>query len=295
MHGSDIPHCDLLKKKHDKPFFVGIGLYAPHFPNYCPEKYFDLYDRDNLVPPPYKADDLDDLPPEVRQAKTARGRIHRHLEKIDAVKDAIHGYLACISYADAMLGRLLDALDSGPNAKNTIMVLWSDHGYHHGEKQDWGKHTLWERTSNVPFMWAGPGIASGEKIGASASLIDMFPTLVELCDVSDDQMRDGVSLASVLRNPTKARDRDVYLPGMKPNEYTIMNQDWRYIHYADGSEELYNTKQDPNEWENLAGNPGFEDAKKRLMMSAPETFAPPLNKKAYNLVLHGQHFNWETK
>ena len=231
----------------------------------------------------------------MRQAKTARGRIHRHLEKIGAVKDAIHGYLACISYADAMLGRLLDVLDSGPNAKNTIVVLWSDHGYHHGEKQDWGKHTLWERTSNVPFMWAGPGIASGEKIEASASLIDMFPTLVELCGVKDGQKRDGVSMASVLRNPSKARNRDVYLPGMKPNEYAIMNQNWRYIHYADGTEELYNTKQDPHEWENLAGDPGFEDTKERLMKSAPETFAPPLNKKAYNLVLHGQHFNWETK
>ena len=287
--------ANLLKQKHDKPFFVGVGLYAPHFPNFCPAKYFDLYDRDKLVPPPYKKGDLDDLPPKVRKAKTGRGRIHEHLEEIDAVKDAIHGYLACISYADAMLGRLLDALAEGPNAKNTIVVLWSDHGYHHGEKMDWGKHTLWERTSNVPFIWAGPGVAKNEKIEASASLIDMFPTLVELAGVEDGQARDGVSLASILKNPAAAKDRDVFLPGMRPNEYAIMNQDWRYIRYEDGTEELYDVKQDPNEWENLAGNPEMKDVKKRLAASAPKTFAEPIKNSAYKLEAEGESFRWESK
>lgn len=287
--------CKLLKKEHDRPFFVGIGLYAPHFPNYCPAKYFDLYDRNKIVPPDYKADDLDDLPEAIRRAKTARGRIHKHLEKINAVRDAIHGYLACISYADAMLGRLLDALESGPSAGNTIIVLWSDHGYHHGEKFDWGKHTLWERTSNVPFMWAGPGIARGTKIDATASLIDIFPTLTELCDVKDGQARDGVSLASMLKDPASARDRDVLLPGMEPNAYAIMNQNWRYIRYADDTEELYNVKQDPNEWNNLAGDPEFAGVKKRLRSSAPGTFAPPLQKAQFKMILEGTSFHWEPR
>jgi arylsulfatase A-like enzyme len=287
--------CGLLRKKHEKPFFVGVGLYTPHFPNFCPAKYFDLYDRDKLVPPAYKADDLDDLPPAVRKAKTARGRIHKHLEQIDAVQDAIHGYLACVSYADAMFGRLLDALAEGPNAGNTIVVLWSDHGYHHGEKFDWGKHTLWERTSNVPFMWAGPGIARGEKIEASASLIDMFPTLVELCGVSDGQERDGVSLAPVLANPAKAKDRDVFLPGMKPEEYAVINQDWRYIRYADGTEELYNVRQDPHEWDNLAGNPECDQVKERLRASAPKTFAAPVESNRFKLVTEGERYHWEPK
>ncbi|MEL6109066.1 MAG: sulfatase-like hydrolase/transferase, partial [Planctomycetota bacterium] len=127
---------DKLKQTHDKPFFLGVGIYAPHFPNYCPQKYFDLYDSDQIDLPPYKEDDLSDLPPKIKKMKTARSRIHQKLESLDAVDDAIHGYLACISYADAMMGRVLDALEASPYADNTIVVLWSDHGYHHGEKGD---------------------------------------------------------------------------------------------------------------------------------------------------------------
>lgn len=287
--------CEVLRKEHDKPFFLGVGLYTPHFPNYAPAKYFDLYDLKKIKVPPYKADDLDDLPEKVRRAKTARGRIHQHLEEIGAVQDAIHGYLACVSYADAMLGRVLDALQSGPHAENTIIVFWSDHGYHHGEKRDWGKHTLWERTSNVPFIWAGPGIAQDKTVDASVSLIDMFPTLVALCHLQDKQKLDGVSLVSVLKDPATAKDRDVLLPGLKPKEYAIMNQDWRYIHYADGSEELYDVRKDPNEWDNLASKEELNGIKEKLRTSAPTTFAPPVKKKDYKLVLDGDSFHWKKK
>lgn len=288
--------CDLLKKKHDKPFFVAVGLYTPHFPNFCPAKYFDLYDRDKLIPPPYKKDDLDDLPPAVRRAKTGRSRIHKHLEKIGAVEDAIHGYLACVSYADAMLGRVLDAVESGPNAENTIVILWSDHGYHHGEKFHWGKHTLWERTSNIPFMWAGPGIARDEPVDATVSSIDIFPTLVELCGVEDSQARDGTSLVPVLQHPQRAKDRNVLLPGMKPEEYAVINQRWRYIHYADETEELYDLRKDPNEWENLAHVSKYEKVKSELRGSAPKTFADAgIESKYLKRVMDGETFSWEVK
>ncbi len=288
--------CDLLRQKHDQPVFVAVGLYTPHFPNYAPEKYFDLYDPENIELPPYKADDLEDLPPKLRKAKEQRAAHHKRLESLDAVDDAIHGYLACISYADAMLGRLLDAIASGPNADNTIVVLWSDHGYHHGEKFDWGKHTLWERTSNVPFMWAGPGISKGADVDATVSLMDMFPTLTELCGVGDGQLRDGESLATVLKDPMTAKDRDILLPGMKPEEYAIMNQDWRYIRYADGTEELYNTRQDPNEWNNLAGSPEFADVKKTLIAAAPETFAEPgTGTRQLKMVVEGESFSWQSR
>ncbi len=160
---------------------------------------------------------------------------------------------------------------------------------------DWGKHTLWERTSNVPFIWAGPGIAKNEQIEASVSLIDMFPTLVEFTGVKDGQNRDGISLAPMLANPAAAKDRDVFLPGMRPNEYAIMNQDWRYIRYEDGTEELYDVKQDPNEWKNLAGNPEMKDIKKRLAASAPKTFAEPIKDSAYKLEAAGESFRWESK
>ena len=172
------------QRKHDKPFFLACGFYAPHYPNYCPQKYFDLYDRDAIETPAFKEDDLADLPDKIRKQRENRKK--QHYDKLVAMgawKDALHGYLACTSYADAMVGRILNALESSPYADNTIVVLWSDHGYHLGEKGQWGKHTLWERTSNVPFIWAGPGVAKGARTDVTVSLIDIYPTLVEQCNL----------------------------------------------------------------------------------------------------------------
>jgi len=285
-----------LKEKHDKPFFLGVGIYAPHYPNYCPQKYFDLYDPDKVELPPYKADDLDDLPEKIRKMKTARSRIHQKLEGLDAVDDAIHGYLACISYADAMMGRVLDALEASPYANNTIVVLWSDHGYHHGEKGDWGKHTLWERTSNVPFIWAGPGVAKGQKPDVTVSLIDMYPTLVDICGLpKPHQKLEGESLAKTLADPKSAKDRNVYLPHMNPGEYAVINRDWRYIRYGEDGEELYDLQADPNEWHNLAANPDHAARKAELQRFAPATFAEPAQSfnSRKDLVIEGETFRWE--
>lgn len=287
--------ADQLGKKHDKPFFLACGIYAPHFPNYCPQKYFDLYDRDQIELPPIKIDDLEDLPERMKRAKTARSKIHKELEAKGAVKDAIHGYLACMSYADAMMGRVLNALEKSPYADNTIVVLWSDHGYHHGEKYDWGKHTLWERTSNVPFIWAGPGVKKGAVTDVTASLIDMYPTFVEMCGLpKPHQKLEGTSLASTLEKPEIAKDRDVYLPYMTPGEYAIINKDWRYITYGDSGEELYDLKSDPNEWNNLAENPKYEDTKRLLRKSAPKKFAPAAPKRTIgkDLIIEGETFRW---
>ena len=130
-----------------------------------------MYKTEEIELPPMLESDLDDLPAKTRRQRENRKSLHHErLSKMGAVADAIRGYLACISYADAMLGRVLDALNESPYADNTIIVLWSDHGYHHGEKGQWGKHTLWERTSNVPFVWAGPGVAKGAKNGRHCQL-----------------------------------------------------------------------------------------------------------------------------
>lgn len=287
-----------LKEEHDKPFFLAIGIYAPHFPNYCPKKYFDLYDPEKIELPPYKEDDLDDLPLKIKRIKTARSRIHKRLEKLDAVDDAIHGYLACISYADAMMGRVLDALDASPYADNTIVVLWSDHGYHHGEKGDWGKHTLWERTSNVPFIWAGPGIAENAKTDVTVSLIDMYPTLVGLCKLPQPHQKlEGESIAATLAEPASAKDRSVFLPHMNPNEFAIINRDWRYIRYGEDGEELYDVKADPNEWNNVASDPKHAALKSRMRSLAPKSFAKPGTKLKVrrHLVTDGESFRWEVK
>lgn len=288
---------DQLKKEHDKPFFLGCGLYAPHFPNYCPQKYFDLYDVAKIEMPPMRDDDLEDIPAQQRKQRQNRKRLHHEkLVAMDAMDDAIHGYLACISYADAMLGRVLDALDASPYADNTIVVLWSDHGYHHGEKGQWGKHTLWERTSNVPFIWAGPGVAPGKKTDVTVSLIDMYPTFVEMCGLPKPQQRlEGQSLASTLSSPGAAKDRSVLLPYMSPDQYAMINRDWRYIHYAKDQEELYNLGEDPNEWTNLASDEKYADVIVELRKMAPTNFAPPepkLNARK-DLVTEGDTFQWE--
>ena len=285
-----------LSEKHDEPFFLGVGIYAPHFPNYCPQKYFDLYDPAQITLPPYKPGDLDDLPAHIRKIKTARSRIHQKLEVLNAVDDAIHGYLACISYADAMMGRVLDALEASPYADNTVIVLWSDHGYHHGEKGDWGKHTLWERTSNVPFIWAGPGIAKGQQTDATVSLIDMYPTFVELCGLPQpEQDLEGQSLARTLAAPGSASDRSVLLPHMNPGEYAIINRDWRYIRYGEQGEELYDVQADPHEWDNLAGDPKYHSRIEQLRKHAPLQFAPPATKlnARKDLLIQGETFRWE--
>ncbi len=287
-----------LKRDHDQPFFLGVGIYAPHFPNYCPQKYFDLYDTEKIELPAYKEDDLDDLPEKIRKMKIARSRIHQRLESLDAVDDAIHGYLACMSYADAMMGRVLDALEASPYADNTMVVFWSDHGYHHGEKGDWGKHTLWERTSNVPFIWAGPGVAEGATVDATVSLIDMYPTFVERCRLPEPRQElEGRPLATVLADPSTAKDRDVYLPHMHPGEYAIINRDWRYIRYGDDGEELYDLRKDPHEWNNLADDPALADRKAALRQRAPDAFAKPAPKRnrKRDLIIEGETFRWRTE
>ncbi|MGB0767377.1 MAG: sulfatase, partial [Phycisphaeraceae bacterium] len=288
--------CEVLKKNHDKPFFLGVGLYTPHFPNYAPAKYFDLYNTDKIAIPAYKADDLDDLPDPIRKQKINRSRIHKELQERGLVKEAIHGYLASVSYADAMLGRVLDALDQSAHAENTIVILWSDHGYHHGEKGDWGKHTLWERTTNVPLLISGPGLAERAKVDASVSLIDLYPTLIDLCRLETLDHLEGVSIAQTLRNPQAAEDRKIYIPWMMPGAYAIVDRDWRYIRYRNGKEELYDLNKDPNEWHNLADQPEYAEIKRRYRAHAPDRFAEPEPAfKELRLIVEGESFHWIKK
>lgn len=288
--------CEQLKRRHDKPFFMALGMYCPHYPNYAPQKYFDLYNRDDLELPPYKEDDLDDLSPAIRKFYTNRAKQHKELEQYGALKDALHGYLASISFADAMLGRLLDALEGSPDKDNTIVVFWSDQGFHHGEKGHWGKHTLWQRTTQVPFIWAGKGIAKNETVETTVSLIDIYPTLTELCSLQGNQKLEGVSLGAVLKTPSCAKDRDVFIPHYERESYAVVNSAWRYIRYKDGAEELYNVKQDPNEWFNLAGKEAYRDIMTSMQKAAPRQFAAPATpRNALKLIVQGDTFHWEAK
>ncbi len=212
------------------------------------------------------------------------------------MKDVLRAYLASISYADAMLGRVLDALDASAARDNTIVIFWSDQGYHHGEKGHWGKHSLWERTANIPFIWAGPGIARGASVNATVSAIDFYPTLVELCRLGPDAGLEGQSLAATLRHPARAMDRNVLLCDVLPGGYAIVNNRWRFIHHADGTEELYDVVKDPNEWDNLAAAEKYRPVMAELRRSAPAQFAPAgPDSSQLRLVPEGEGFRWEPK
>lgn len=286
--------CSIVKKNHAAPFFLALGMYSPHYPNYAPQKYFDLYDLDSIQLPPYKEGDLNDLPPRIRKNMENRSKQHKELEELGAVKEAVRGYLAATSFADAMLGRLLDALESTEYKDNTIIIFWSDQGFHHGEKGHWGKHTLWQRTSHVPFIWAGKGIPRNVKVNTTVSLIDIYPTLAELCNLPVNHELDGVSLAEVFKKPSAAKDRNVFLPSNERGSYAVINGNWRYIRYFDGGEELYNVREDPNEWNNQADNEKYRQVITDMQKTAPAVFAPSVTpKKDLKLVIDGDTFHWE--
>jgi arylsulfatase A-like enzyme len=287
----------MVQRSHDQPFFIALGLYAPHFPNYAPQKYYDLYPLDEIRLPPIKEDDSADLPPPVRRFMDNRKKnIHDKLNELGEMKEVLRAYLACVSYADAMLGRVLDALEASPERDNTLVIFWSDQGYHHGEKGHWGKHTLWDRTGHIPFIWAGPGIVRQGKVAAPVSAIDLYPTLVDLCRLAPDSGLEGQSLAGTLRDCSKAKDRDVLLCDINPGGYALVNSQWRYIHYADGSEELYDLSKDRNEWFNLAGEGKYRPVMDEIKKSAPRGFAAPgPESRELRLISEGERFRWEIK
>jgi len=288
--------CDLLKQNHTDPFFIALGLYSPHFPNYAPQKFFDMYDRDQIIVPELNPDDLDDLPDYIRKKMINRSKIQNELEDLNAVKDAVMAYLAAVSFADAMLGRVLDALETSAYKDNTVIIFWSDQGYHHGEKGQWGKHTLWEETSHVPLIFAGNGLPKNQKVATTVSLIDLYPTLIELCNLPEQHKMDGVSLVSTLYNPAEAKDRNVLMPYMERGGYAVINSNWRYIHYQDGSEELYDLQNDPNEWNNLAPDESYTEIINEMKQTAPAEFhktATPRN--SLKLIIEGDSYHWESK
>ncbi len=286
--------CDIIGEDHDEPFFLALGLYAPHFPNYVPQKYFDLYPLESIELPVWNEEDVDDLPDHVRRRMLNRKEhVHDRLIELGIVKETMRGYLAAVTYADAMIGRVLDALEASPYNDNTIVVIWSDHGFHFGEKFWWGKHTLWNRTTRVPFLWAGPGVAKGEAVDATVSLIDLFPTFVDLCGLRPDPGLEGESLKTALRTPEAAVDREVFVPFTDPGSYAVLNREWRYIRYQQGGEELYNRNDDPHEWHNLADDPQYQPVIEQLNARAPKDPASPGPESGrMDLVTDGEDFHW---
>ena len=286
--------ADFLKQEHEKPFFLAYGSYAPHKQNYAPKKYFDLYPVDKIKLPEVKEDDLDDLSPKVRKTKLNRAkRIHFRIVDHDDWKKVIQAYLACVSYADAQVGTVLDALEKSPYADNTVVVLWSDQGYHLGEKFHWGKHTLWERTTNAPYIWAGPGVPKGVKSDVTVSLIDTYSTLIDLCGLKRFTPLDGESLVPIFNDPKNAPDRTAITTQHK--SYGIVNRKWRYIWRDNDGEELYDLNKDPHEWYNLADNAEYSAIKKKFAALIPQKIAPAgkgRKNKQLRLQCQGEDYKW---
>jgi len=242
-----------LGKEHEKPFFMACGFYRPHLPWFAPEKYFEQFPLDEIELPEVLANDLDDVPlPGVKMAKPDGD--HAKVVKHDQWKQAVQGYLASIAFVDVCVGKVLDALEASPHADNTILVLWSDHGWHLGEKEHWRKFSLWDEATRVQMMWRVPGITeAGTRTDAAVNLLDIFPTLTDLCGLPANPMAEGMSLKPLLVDPELAWEFPT-LTTHGRNNHAIRDRDWRYIRYADGSEELYDHRSDPLEFTNLAAS-----------------------------------------
>lgn len=284
-----------LGKKHDKPFFLACGIYRPHEPWFVPQKYFDLFPIEKIqLPPGYRADDLDDLPSEAQ--KRATNRYFAHIRKHQQWKQAIQGYLASIAFADAMLGNVLEALDKGPNGKNTIVVLWSDHGWHLGEKEHWQKYTGWRVCTRVPLMIRVPQGTSGLMNGTTrgticdqpVNLLSLYPTLIELAGLHPKESNDGPSLVSLLENPNSDWPHASITHLNRPGHFSVSGRDNRLIQYANGEQEFYDIKQDPFEWHNLAQDASKAEQIQELLTQAPKKFAPFVPAKKQKL----PHLKW---
>ena len=263
-----------LKRKHDKPFFLAVGLYRPHLPWYVPESYFADYPADKVRLPKVPANDLDDIPAAGRRMAKPNGD-HKRVTESDNWRLAVSGYLASMAFADAMIGRLLAALDASGYAKNTVIVFWGDHGWHLGEKQHWRKFALWEEATRVPLVVVAPQITKpGSRCGRTVSLLDLYPTLLDLCGVPCKVELEGRSLRPLLSNPQAKWDRPV-VTTHGANNHAVRSERWRYIRYADGSEELYDHDSDPNEWTNVAGRPENVKVKAKLAAWLPVRNAKP--------------------
>ncbi len=265
--------ADFLGKKQGQPFFLALGLYRPHSPWYVPQRYFDALPLDSIKLPEVKADDLDDVP---AIAKThLKEGLHKLILEKNLWKDTVRAYLASVAFCDAMLGRILDAVDKGPNAKNTIIVFTSDHGWYLGEKQMWHKGKLWEPTTRVPLSIYAPGVTQPDSASAQpVALIDLYPTLCDLAELPLPAHLDGSSLKPLLEDPTAKRDRPAItcMGGGKNAGYAARDERWRYIRYSDGSEELYDHQTDPHEWTNLAAKPEHAALKSTLAGFFPKEF-----------------------
>ncbi|WP_442505619.1 sulfatase [Novipirellula sp. SH528] len=249
-----------LKSKHDKPFFMGVGFYRPHVPMYVPQKWFDMHPRAKIKLPLVRDDDRNDLSQYAIDLTNLMhvSPTHEWVTGAGQWEHAVQSYLASVSFADHCLGIVIDALQSSEYAKNTIVVLFSDHGFHLGEKQRWAKRSLWEDGTRVPIVISAPGFKANQNTAQPAELLDIFPTLLDLTGLPADATQEGQSLVPLLKNP-KQDWKHPAITSFGLGNFAIRSARYRFIEYHDGSRELYDLRKDPHEWTNLASNPEYAD------------------------------------
>ncbi len=269
-----------LGEDFDKPFFMSVGFFRPHVPLFVPPKWFDLYDAESLTLPRILKSDLNDVPKNFLGINNyAVAPTHAEVTEQGKQRSLTQAYLASISFVDHCVGTVLDALKSSSHAGDTLIVLWSDHGFHLGEKQHWAKRTLWEESTRVPLVFSGPGIRPGKPCLEPASLLDLYPTLVELCDLPKNPRLEGLSLVPQLNDPKAARDRPAITSAYFGN-HSVRSRDWRLISYEDGAKELYDHRTDSDEFHNLAKDPAHQDVIKELSRWLPRKAIPEFKVKS---------------
>ena len=286
----------LAEMPKDRPFFLAVGFRLPHLPIFASQKWFDLFPEDNIILPPVFYHDRDDTPrfswylhwdlPEPRLS---------WLEKNHQWKPLVRAYLAGTSFMDSQIGRVLAALKASGQDTNTIVVLWSDQGWHLGEKLITGKNSLWDRSTHVPLIFAGPGVTPRAVCRAPAELLDIYPTLIDLCGLPDRSGLQGHSLLPQLRDANAPREWPAITTANAGNT-AVRTERWRYIRYADGSEELYDELADRNEWTNLAADPHYAAIKSDLTKWLPTSYAAPAPGSADRTLTYTNGVaNWDGK
>lgn len=264
----------LLGGELKEPFFLGAGIFEPHLPNYTLQKYFDRFPLDEIeLPEGYRENDLEDVPR--AHSKMAHNPWLKKIRAAGKWKHAIQAYLACTAMTDDLIGQIVGALEESKYADNTIIVLWSDHGYQLGEKERWTKYSLWERATRVNLVWVAPGVTkAGSTSARPVNLLDIYPTLASLtgCAPPENQL-EGNDLTVLMRDP-KAEWEKTSLTVFGYKNYGLRSDRYRYITYADGTEELYDHDKDRWEWQNLADNPEYAEVKKAMRKRLPTHHEP---------------------
>jgi arylsulfatase A-like enzyme len=268
--------AEQLQKDYDKPFFLACGIFRPHLKWHVPQEFFEKFPEDEMILPEINENDYDDIP----ASALGPSKNYYATKKYKKQQAAIQAYLACINYADACVGVVLDALAQSKYAENTIVVLWGDHGWHLGEKLRYKKFTLWEEACKMPLIIKVPGVTKeGARCSSPVSLMDLYPTLLELCELPENIENEGNSIVPLLRNVHSDWDKPA-LTTLGFNRHSLRNKKWRYTRYQDGAEELYDHDNDPLEWINLANDPQYNAVKMELAKYFPEINTPEVENKS---------------